>query len=642
MCGITGIINWGNENILREITSVIAHRGPDDYGVKWFDESNSGLGHRRLSIIDLSPAGHQPMSNDDGNLWITYNGEVYNYQEVRHELTAIGYRFKSHSDTEVIIKAYEQWGIDCLDKLNGMFAFAIYDIKNKKVFGARDRLGIKPFYYSQKGDALMFGSEAKSILASGFIEPEIDFDAIYSPIHFQIGPKTGFKNIAKLPPGYYFIFENGKLDIKPYWKINPVENNISEEEAVDKLHQLLLSSTEYQMVADVPVGLLLSGGLDSSIIGAMMEKRTNKKIKSFTIKFHQEDLKLQGNVDDSYYAQKVANKLDFEHIEILIEPDVIDLLPKMIWHLDEPLADPSAINTYLISKAARDNGIVVLLNGMGGDEIFGGYRAYLACLALDHYQKFVPGVLDSFFRFAVSKMPQSSAKKNFRYVRWAKEFFNYSNMSQFDRYISSGNVSLTNKNFNEYFLNCPYTIYDTFFYKRKKELFFDNNCSYLTKMCLNDTRVYLPDHNLAYSDKAAMAASVEGRPPLTDHRIVEFMFSLPPKYRINKNVQKYLLKKVSEKYLANEIIHRPKAPFSAPMRAWLKGPLAEMVGDILSEESMKRRGIYNHKYVSSLIEKNKKGIEDNSQLIWRLLTKELWYRTFFDDFKKNLKSNQSL
>jgi len=638
MCGITGIINWGDEIVLQKITSIIEHRGPDDSGLKWFHDSNTGLGHRRLSIIDLSPAGHQPMANDAGTLWITFNGEIYNYKEVRNELTTLGYKFKSHSDTEVIIKAYEEWGMKSLDKLNGMFAFTIYDSVNKKLFGARDRAGIKPFYYSHNGGSFIFGSEIKSILTSGFLPVEVDYDAIYTPIHFQISPKTGFKNISKLLPGHCFTFQNGKLDIQEYWKINPSENNsIKEEQAVEQLEDLLISATEYQMVADVPVGLLLSGGLDSSIIAALMVKNTRKEIKSFTIKFNQEDLKLQGNVDDSYYAQQVAKKLKFEHVEILIEPDVIDLLPKMIWHLDEPIADPSAINTYLISKAARDNGIVVLLNGMGGDEIFGGYRSYLACLALDHYQKVVPGFIDSFFRYTISKIPQSSAKKNFKYIRWAKEFFNYSNLSRLDRYISSGNVALTDKNFNEYFLNCPYNLRDSFFYKREKELFDDNNMSYLTKMCLNDTRIYLPDHNLSYSDKAAMAASVEGRPPLTDHRIVEFMFTLPPKLRIKNNIQKYLLKKVSESYLTNEIIHRPKAPFSAPMRAWLRGPLAEMVGDILSEESMKKRGIYNPKYVSQLIENNRKGIQDNSQLIWRLLTNEIWFRTFFDNPQQNFK-----
>ncbi|MBX7045892.1 MAG: asparagine synthase (glutamine-hydrolyzing) [Ignavibacteria bacterium] len=642
MCGIAGLINWGNETALENMTSVIEHRGPDDAGAKWFSESNTGLGHRRLSIIDLSPAGHQPMPDDSGKFWITFNGEIYNYKEIRNELASLGYKFKSHSDTEVILKAYQQWGVDSLAKFNGMFAFVIYDAENKKTFGARDRAGVKPFYYSISGSSLAFASEIKSILASGFVKPEIDFEAVYTPVHYQISPKTGFKNISKLPQGSYFVFHEGRFEINQYWKINPSENEITDKEAEEKLEELLLSSAEYQMVADVPVGLLLSGGLDSSIIAALMVKNTDKEIKSFTIKFKQEDLKLQGNVDDSYYAKKVAAKFNFNHIEILIEPNIVDLLPKMVWHLDEPIADPSSINTYLISKAARDNGIVVLLNGMGGDEIFSGYRSHLACLSLDYYQKIVPGFVDSGLRYIVSKVPQSSSKKNFKYVRWAKEFLNYSHMPRFERYISSGNVSLTDRNFNKYYLDCPYGFRDSFFYKKEKELFDDNNSSYLTKICMNDTRVYLPDHNLAYSDKAAMAASVEGRPPLTDHRIIEYMFSLPADLRIRKQVQKYILKKVSEKYLPQEIIYRPKAPFSAPMRAWLKGPLAEMVGDILSESSLKKRGIYNPQYITALIENNKKGIEDNSQLIWRLLTNEIWFRTFFDNSQQNLKQNRLL
>jgi len=631
MCGIVGVINWGNEAILEKMTSIIEHRGPDDSGMKWFPESNSGFGHRRLSIIDLSPAGHQPMPNDNGNLWITFNGEIYNYKEIREELAKLGHKFKSHSDTEVILKSYEQWGVECLQKFNGMFAFAIYDIEKRKVFGARDRAGVKPFYYAHSGDALVFGSEIKSILAGEFIPNEIDYDAIYTPIHYQISNKTGFKNIHKFPAGTYFIFEDGKLEIKPYWEIKPSENkNIKLEQAIDELDELLHSTTKYQMVADVPVGLLLSGGLDSSIIAALMVKNTDKKIKSFTIKFNQDDLKQQGNVDDSHYARIVAKHHGFDHTEIVIEPDVVDLLPKMIWHLDEPIADPSAINTYLISKAARDNGIVVLLNGMGGDEIFGGYRAYLACLTADAYQKVVPGFGDAMLKSIIAKIPQASSKRNFKYVRWAKEFLNYSNMNRFERYITAGNVSLTHENFNKYYANAPYNVEDSYYYKRQKQMFYDNDMSYLTKMCLNDTRVYMVDHNLAYSDKAAMAASIEGRPPLTDHRIMEYMFTLPPEMRIHKRVQKYLLKKTSERHVLNEIIYRPKAPFSAPMRSWLKGPLAELVGDVLSETSIKKRGIYNPSYVTSLIEKNKSGIQDNSQLIFRLLTNELWFRTFFD------------
>lgn len=631
MCGITGLINCGSEHALNEMTSVIEHRGPDDYGIKWFHHTNSGFGHRRLSIIDLSPAGHQPMCNDAGNLWITYNGEIYNYKEVRKSLTALGYKFKSHSDTEVILKAYEEWGVECLERFNGMFAFAIYDAEKEKLFGARDRTGVKPFYYTQFGESFAFASEIKAILKAKLFPNEIDYEAIYTPIHYQITPKTGFKNINKLPAGCYFIFENGKLIIKDYWKITPSENyDITEDQAVEKLNELLISSIDYQMVADVPVGILLSGGLDSSIIASLMGRNTDKQIKSFTIKFKQEDLKKQGNVDDSYYAKKVAEKFNFDHKEILIEPDIINLFPKIVWHLDEPMADPSTINTYLISQAAREEGIVVLLNGMGGDEIFGGYRSYLACLAADHYQKFVPKFLDAIFRSILSRIPQASRKRDYKYIRWVKEYMNFSNMDQFDRYITSGNVSLTDRNFNEYYLNCPYRITDCFYYKKQRKLFFDNDMSYLTKICLNDTRVYMTDHNLTCADKPAMAASVEGRPPLTDHRIIEFMFSLSPDARIHKRVQKYLLKKVSEKYLPNEVVYRPKAPFSAPMRSWLKGSLSEFVGDVLSEESVKRRGIYNHAYVTQLIEKNKKGLEDNSQLIWRLLTNEMWLRTFFD------------
>lgn len=631
MCSILGFINCGNRELLKLCNVTMAHRGPDGNDVKWFNDSNSGLAHNRLSIIDLSESANQPMFSEDKRFSIVYNGEIYNFKEIRSELDSKGYKFRTQSDTEVILNSFIEWKENCLEKLNGMFAFAIYDIFQKKLFLARDRIGIKPLYYTHFNSSIIFSSEIKAILKSSLIEKKVDYNAVHTPIHFQTSPYTGFKDIFKLLPGHYLTFENGNTSIKEYWSIKPTENiSISENEAFEKLDYLLNDSVKLQMISDVPIGLLLSGGLDSSIIAALMTKYSNKQINSFTIKFSESDLKKQGNVDDSYYAQIVANKFDFKHREILIDPDVIDLLPKMIWHLDEPIADPSAINTYLISKTAKDEGISVLLNGMGGDEIFGGYRSYLACLYADKLNKLLPNILQSAILKILAVIPQSTKSRDLKYIRWAKEFFNYSNLPQDERYMSSGNVALTDNNFSKYYLDKEYKYNNSYYFLKQKDYFTGNKLSYLTKMCLNDTRIYLPDHNLTYSDKSSMAASVEGRPPLTDHRIVEFMFSLPPSFRIKKGIQKYILKKVSENYLPKSIIHRPKAPFSAPMRSWLKGQLKEMVNDLLSESSLKKRGVYNYKYVSELIKNNASGLQDNSQLIFRLLTNEIWFRTFID------------
>ena len=629
MCGITGLINTGNESVLREMTKLISYRGPDDEGVFWSEKFCSGLGHRRLSIIDLTNRGHQPMSNEKGNIHITYNGEIYNYKYIKSLLENLGYNFNSDSDTEVILKSFEEWGEECLLKFNGMFAFAIYNSDTNFLFAARDRIGIKPFYYYQKSGSFIFSSEIKSILKSNLVEASPDYFSLLTPTRFQISPYTGFKDIFKLPPGYFLKYYEGKLELKKYWNINPIENNIEEDTAIKQLDDLLNDSVKRQMISDVPVGIFLSGGLDSSIIAALMRKNTQKDIHSFTIKFSEKDQKYEKMVKDELYARKVAEQFDFNYNEIEVSPDLEDLLPKIIWHLDEPLADPAAINTYLISKAARDIDIVVLLNGMGGDEIFGGYRKHLACLKADVYNKYVPDIFRNVLKSTFDHIPVASSSQGFKYARWIKRFLSIASLPEVERFFSS-DLSFTGEQFEKMFAG--ELIYeDTHFYKSQINNFKSGDLSYLTKMCLNDTMVMLPEHNLNYSDKASMAASIESRPPLTDHLLVEFMFNLTPDFRIKRNTQKYLLKKVSEKYLSNEIIYRPKAPFGSPLRSWIRGPLSVMVNDYLLSESLEKRNLYNQSYVKRLIEFDREGKEDNSHIIWTLLTNEIWFRTFFEN-----------
>lgn len=629
MCGIIGFINCGNEEALWISAMNMKHRGPDYQAIKWFNNKNSGLGHVRLSIIDLSSDGHQPMYDKQSGNWIVFNGEIYNFHEIKSTLTKKGYKFYSTSDTEVILKAYHEWGVKFLERLNGMFAFAIYNENSGDLFICRDRLGIKPLYYHQRDGKLIFASEIKSLLTNSEYKKEPDFYALHTPVHFQVSPNTGFKDIFKLESGHYLTLKNEVFKITQYWDIQPCESSISYQDAFDQFDYLLKDSITLQMISDVPVGALLSGGLDSSIISVLMQKNINHPLNTFTIKFKKDDLKRQGNVDDSYYAQKLANQFGFNHHEITIEPKIVELLPKMIWHLDEPIADPAAINTYLISKEAKNNGIKVLLSGMGADEVFSGYRSHLACIKVDSYQK-IPKTLKLAIESIIKHIPDSNKSRNFKYIRWVKSFLKIASLSQHDRALLIKNSALSPDNFNQYYLNAGnyweslYVLNDTAIFNCHPDL------SYLTKLCLTDSKIYLPDHNLAYSDKAMMAASVEGRPPLIDHRIVEFMFRMPPKFRINQGVQKFLLKKVSEKYLPKEIIYRPKAPFSAPMRGWLRNELKEMVNDILSYDSIKRRGIYNPQFVRMLITNNNNHVEDNSQLIWRLIVNEIWFRTFFD------------
>ena len=605
----------------------LRHRGPNDTGVEWFGDS--GLGHRRLSILDLSPKGHQPMSDETGTLWVVLNGEIYNFRDIRKELEGKGHRFRSNSDTEVLVKAFQQWGKACLEKLNGMFAFAIYNTSTNELFAARDRLGIKPLYYAEKDGGLIFASEIKAILASGLVDKRPDYLALHTPTRYQISPYTGFEGIFKLPPGHFLEFKQGALSIEQYWKLAPSENGgQNEATVVHQLDELLKDSVRLQMIADVPVGLFLSGGLDSSLIAALMRETSASDLIAFTIRFAREDQRFEKMPDDSVYARKVAGQLGFKYHEIELHPDVKELVPKLVWHLDEPLSDPAAINTYLISKAAREQGIIVLLNGMGGDEIFGGYRKHLACLKADVYQSLVPAFVRSAVESTLSGVPVATSSAGLKWLRWSKRFVSFASLPRAERYMVS-DLSLTPHQYAECFSNgTPYT--DTHYYKSELPTFQQKGLSYLTQMCLNDSKFFLPEHNLTYSDKASMAVGVETRPPLTDHLIAEFMFSLPPRFRITSGTQKYVLKKVAGRYLPKEIIFRPKAPFGAPLRSWVRGPLAEMVGDLLSESSIKARGLYNSAFVRTLIERDRAGREDNAHLIWMLLTNELWFRTFFD------------
>lgn len=634
MCGIVGYIDFSGKPIEKDtfdrMTDILAHRGPDDKGVEIFQGVPFvGLGHRRLAIIDLSPAAHQPMSNEDGTIWITYNGEIYNYKEIGSWLMAHGHRFKSNSDTEVIVHAYEEWGIECLEKFNGMFSFGIWDKTNNTFWAARDRLGIKSFYYAQTHDGLVFASEIKAIFASGLIKKEPDLYALYTPTRFQISPYTGFKNIYKLPPDHILTFKDDRLAIKRYWDIIPSEEIRNENQAVAELDALLNDSIALQMISDVPIGAFLSGGLDSSLITSLMASQTDSPISTFTIKFSDKDQRFEQMPRDNEFAWQVSRLLMTDHHEYEIEPDVVNLLPKMIYHMEEPLADPAAINTYLIAKSAREKGIKVLLNGMGGDEIFGGYRKHLACLNADIYRNYLPKFVRESIEYLSKMIPTATSKRAFKSIRWGKRFLSFASKAQLERYLMS-DLSLGMEDFERlYQSDLEYD--QTHFFKTHKELFDNNGCSYLTKMCLNDTKIFLPEHNLTYSDKACMAAGVESRPPFTDHRIVEFMFKVAPALRIKVLTQKYLLKKVGKRYLPKEIVYRPKAPFGVPLRSWIRGGLSEMVADYLSHASLKRRGFYNPRYVTKIVQDDKEGKADNAHVIWQLLTTELWFRTFFDE-----------
>ena len=420
--------------------------------------------------------------------------------------------------------------------------------KSGNLFLCRDRMGIKPLYYYYSGKSLIFASEIKSILESQIYNKEIDLNAFHTSIHYQVAPYTGFKGIKKLEPGNYLHYSNGLIDIVKYWDVEPKEIPMSYNDAFERLDHLINDSIKLNMISDVPVGALLSGGLDSSLICAIMQKHLTKKINTFTIKFDKADLKRQGNVDDAFYAKELSKIFSFNHKEIIIKPDIVNLIEKITWHLDEPIADPSAISTYLISKEARKSGIKVLLSGMGADEVFSGYRSHFFAKISDTYS-YIPKILRSNIEKLVSLIPQSSPRSDFKYIRWLKSWLRVSSLPQLERALAINNSALNSKEFSDFYVS-SFKYENSYYYKKYKYYFEEiKELSYLTKLCYCDTKLYLPNHNLLYSDKAMMAAGVEGRPPLIDHRIVELMFKLEPKFKLNFLTQKYLLKKVSEKYL---------------------------------------------------------------------------------------------
>jgi len=636
MCGICGILGFDDEPLIRRMTDIVAHRGPDDSGIYFSEEDKVGFGHRRLSIIDLSNAGHQPMSNSDKTIWITFNGEIFNFQDIRKELEAKGYRFRSNSDTEVIIYAYQEWGIGCLDKLNGQFAFGIWDAMKKQLFLARDRLGIKPLYYISVDGKFMFASEIKSLLESDIIKREIDLEALHCYLTFLWSPDpiTMFKGIYKLPPGHYLLLKDGKITIQQYWDLKFEESdNYSEKYWEGKILEALTKATELQMISDVPLGAFLSGGIDSSTILALMHRITGKQVITYTVGFKREDLAYDIIPDDVQYARKVAPLFDTEYHEIMLEPEVVDLLPKLVWHLDEPVADGAVITTYLICKGSREK-LTVLLSGMGGDEVFGGYPRYLA-MKLAQYYNAIPGFLrERLLQRIVGHLPGAKPGKFTSLFRNTKKLVKSASLPFRQRYLGFGTYFTDTEKQQLYSDELKAATQHLNAYQRHLAYFEKVKDEHpLNQMMYIDIKTFLPCLNLTYTDKASMAASAEVRVPFLDHEFVELTAKIPAELKLHGWTRKYIFKKAmaADGKLPKEIVWRKKAGFGAPVRAWVMKDLNEMIHDLLSEENIKRRGFFDYREVKRIIEENQSGQEDNHLKIWQLLTLELWQRTFLDE-----------
>jgi asparagine synthase (glutamine-hydrolysing) len=632
MCGICGVAGQADQQLIEKMLGRIAHRGPDDHGIHLAISSagdSIGLGHRRLSIIDLSPAGRGPMSDDARQIWLTYNGEIYNFQSLRSELEAKGYRFRSDTDSEVIIHAWREWGSACLDRLNGMFAFAIWDARDDTLFLARDRLGIKPLYYAETPKGFAFASEIKALLEIPGFKREVDPAALdqFMTFLWTPDPHTIYKGVYKLPPAHYLIYRNGVIDVREYWDVSFDEDDATPEaEWIERVREQTARSVRSQMISDVPLGAFLSGGLDSSSVVSLMTGAADHRITTYTFGFRSEDLRYDILEDDVKYAREIGRQFDLDYREAFLQPSVIDLLPKLVYHLDEPVADPAIITSYLICKAAREK-LTVLLSGMGGDEVFAGYPRHVAVKVADAYN-LIPEFIS---RPIVESLPGARPGRLTALLRNTKKLARSAALPERERFLGFGTYFNSEDKLDLYSGDLALATGESDPYLQHRK-FFERvaNQDFVNQMLYIDLKLFLPCLNLAYTDKTSMASSVEVRVPLLDHELVELSARIPARLKLKGLTRKYILKKAAEAWIPRKIIHRRKAGFSAPIRAWLVRDLRDMVEELLSEEAVRRRGYFRYEAVRRVIDDNLSGQEDNALKVFQLLTLELWHRTFID------------
>jgi asparagine synthase (glutamine-hydrolysing) len=647
MCGIAGLISLDPESRIAPMLNCIEHRGRDDQGVWTSSQINDDgqracLGHRRLSIIDTSSAGHQPMLSADGRFVVILNGEIYNYRELREQLTTHGRQFRTHTDTEVLLAAWAEWNEESLTKLNGMFAFALWDNKERRLFLVRDRVGIKPLYYAEcqrpggEGGppAFAFASEIKSILAAGFIKPELDTESLHQFLTFLWAPdpNTLFRGVRTVPPGHLVEWCDGKITNRQWWDIsfNEIEAGRTEQWWQERVLETLDRVVKLEMVADVPLGSFLSGGIDSSSIVAMMKHHSDgRRIETYTIGMEAEDLRFDIIPDDVEWARRVNQQLDTDYHEIMLKPDVAELLPKLVYHMEEPPID-MAIPSYLVSKAARQT-LRVMLSGMGGDEVFAGYPRQLAMKLAGAFDP-VPQLLRRPMMRAVEyALPGGLPGKLTAPLRNAKKFARSAALDFENRYLGYGTYFTDEAKQRLYTDELRIATREIDAYAAHRRYFGQvKDAAPLNRLLYVDLKTFLPCLNLMTTDKTSMAANLEVRVPFLNQEMLELTARMPPDLKLKGMKRKYILKQAAAKLLPREIAWRKKAGFGAPIRSWLRGALRPMVNDLLSEETIKRRGLFRPEEVRRIIDTNLSGREDYNLQVFQLLNLELWMRTFID------------
>ncbi|MFH0780017.1 MAG: asparagine synthase (glutamine-hydrolyzing) [Parcubacteria group bacterium] len=631
MCGICGYQGQVKDGLIKKMIDKQSHRGPDDSGLFEDRQNQVALGHNRLSIIDLSANAKQPMTNENSTVFLVFNGEIYNYKELRSEMITKKHKFASQSDSEVLIHLYEEYGPSMLSKLNGIFAFAIYDSLKNELFCARDQFGVKPFYYAETNDYFVFASELKTILAANLISKDINPVALYNHLTFlwSPSPDTMLKSVKKLEPGCAMIINDKK--IKKQWKyydivFNKNELIKSERECIELIQKNVLNAVDRQLMSDVPVGAFLSGGLDSSAIVAMMRKiKPKDHIDCFTISWN-EGKNSDEFVNDLPYARKISNFLNVDLHEVTINPNIVNNINKLIYHLDEPQADIAPLNIMLLCEKAKERGIKVLLSGAGGDDIFSGYRRH-AALAMEKYWSWMPRIL----RQSIQNGADSLATGN-QWSRKLRKLFENAGLNENERLMSyffwsknNATMSMLNENLRQ-----SLTGYNGFAPLNRHLNSLEQDCEPLNKMLYLECKTFLPDHNLNYTDKTGMASGIEIRVPLLDRDLVETASRVPVHLKQKGLTGKYIFKKAMEPYLPRDIIYRPKSALPCPLRAWLLGDLKNMVHDVLSEEKIKRRGWFDSETVQKLINDNESRRIDASYPMWAMVSMELWAQIFLD------------
>lgn len=627
MCGICGIINFSGKpiepQILSSMNNTLMHRGPDDEGY-FFDNTagaSCGFGHRRLSIIDLY-TGKQPIHNEDQTIWIVYNGEIYNFQELRHDLEKQGHKFYTKTDTEVIVHLYEQLGPECLEKLRGMFSFAIWDKKQKQLFLARDRIGKKPLNYYVDQNRLIFASETKAILKAENIIPELDLEAMHYYLTYQYvpAPYTMFKNIKKLLPAHYLIWNKSGLVIKKYWQVNFSDKiNITEQDAAGQLMEQLKEATRLRLVSDVPLGVFLSGGMDSSAVVALMHLLKAPSIETFSIGFAEREY------NELPYARQVAKLFNCKHHALLIKPKMLEILPKLIWHYNEPFGDYSCIPTYYVALMAKEY-VKVVLTGDGGDESFAGYQRY-AVFKQTKFLDLIPVFLRKALGTSYKILPNSPEMRSFFWqLKRFLKFMPYPDVRRYGGWMccfdEDEKNSLYHNNITSALRNIdPLKLLENIYNKSHAQGLID-------KIIATDILTYLPDDLLVKTDIATMANSLEARSPFLDHKIIEFGATVPENLKLNNTISKFILKQAFKHILPREILNRNKKGFGIPMGQWFRTDLKKYLTETLYSSKLIQDNILNKQFIDNIINVHMSGSEDYGYKLWNLLNLELWYDTF--------------